>query len=270
MPKRKKRKSMVPKEKPVKLEKTTPAVALSDYTVFIYGPPKVGKTRLANEWPRSVFIATEPQGVKAITTDAFLVNDWYEVRGAISKLIKKYQGKYTTVIFDTVDLAFKYCLEYCGEIYGFEHPSDEAWGKGWQIVANEILEQVLRLFENGFMPLFVSHSKNTVVSTGWEDRTKIEPTLPYTARRVILPLVDIIMLMESSYKGGGKSRKSVRTINWSPSPDSECGDRTGFLPKNKTLTIKEGSAYKKINAVFEEGVQRKMGTKKKGEKMNST
>ncbi len=266
MAKAKKRKSMVPREKPVKLEKITPALLLSDYTVFIYGPPKIGKTRLANEWPKSCFIATEPQGVKSITTRAFRVNDWYEVRGAISKLIKKYQGKYTTVIFDTVDLAFKYCLEYCGEIYGFEHPSDQAWGKGWQTVANEILEQVLRLFSHGFMPLFVSHSKNTVVSDGWEDRTKVEPTLPYTARRVILPLVDIIMLMEPKYRGSKINRKTVRTINWSPSPDSECGDRTGFLPKDVSMTIKEGSAYKKINAVFEEGVQRKMGTKKKRRK----
>ena len=258
MSKHKKRKvgrKLTQLESDIKLESTVPAIKLNDYTVFIYGPPKVGKTRLASEWPNSVFIATEIQGIKAIKAKAFKCSNWYEVRGAVSKLIKKYQGEFQTVIFDTIDLGFKYCMDYCGEVHGFEHPSDEAWGKGWNTIANEITEQVLRLFTHGFMPLFVSHSKTTEIRTPWETRTKTEPTLPYTARRVILPLVDIILLMESKHKLVGSKRRIIRTLDWSPSPDNESGERTGFLPKNKIITVEEGSGYKKLSKLFRKGVK---------------
>lgn len=243
--------------------RTEPAASLTDYTVFIYGPPKIGKTRLASEWPNSVFLATEPQGLKAVECDAFPITNWRQFRGSVSALVEDFAGKYQTVIVDTVDLAYKFCLDYCCEVHGFEHPSDEGWGKGWEIVANELLNQILRLFNGGFLPIFISHSKKTEVKTAWETRTIIEPTLSNTGRRVILPIVDIILLMEPKSIVKKGRRRIVRTVTCSPAPDREAGDRTGFLG-SKPLVVREGEGYETLSAVFNENV--KAETKKRKEK----
>lgn len=245
-----------------------PVYRLDEYTTFIYGPPKIGKTTLACSWPNPITLACEPRGIRALPVRRAKIRNWSQFRGSVVKLgTKKYKGRFQTAIIDTADLGFNYCLNWCGDRYGFEHPSDEGWGKGWHRVQEEYLAQILRLFDLGLAVVFISHSVDKDISTEFVKFTRTEPTLRGTAKRTLLPLVDVIFYMYP--KVDRKTGKSVRYVTTRATREYEAGDRTRCLTD---MTIKiprkeQTHGYEIINRRFQkhaktakDNAQKKSGT----------
>jgi len=226
-----------------------PIYELLNYIFFIYGPPKIGKTTVACSWPKPMVFACETRGIAVKKVMTAKIRNWSQFRGSITKFSKKkYRNKYQTIVIDTVSLAFKYCLDWCCETYGFEHPSDEGWGKGWEKLNNEFLEQILRLFDTGKSIIFVAHSIDKEVKGDWGSTTKTEAQLPGPARKILLPIVDVILYMKSKKKG----KRRQRMVTTKTTPRYEAGDRTGCLT-DKTIFIPrkhENDAYEIINGIF--------------------
>lgn len=209
------------------IEIDEPLMKLLGYTVFIYGPPKVGKTTAALSWPKPMVLAFEVKGIKARRTPNIKIRNWRQFRKARVLLNKREnKKKYKTLIIDTTDLMYKYCFSFCCEKYGFDHPSDQGWGKGWERISDEFLGAVLSLFDMGYTLIFTSHSKTSEIKADWETYTRISPTLPGPGQKVLLPHVDVIMYM---YARTTKKGNPVRTLTTKATREYEAGDRTRCL-----------------------------------------
>jgi hypothetical protein len=71
--------------------------------VLLYGPPGMGKTTLANEWPEAVFIQIEDGTPSDITLNSFgMLTSYDQVIEAIGALYQEAHG-YQTVVIDSAD-----------------------------------------------------------------------------------------------------------------------------------------------------------------------
>lgn len=219
---------------------------LGGQSILLYGPPGVGKTTFASQFPDVLFLGTEDgqRHVEAYVKD---VRNWKTFTETIELLKEEKTDRYKTIAIDTVDLLWTYCAEYIGKKHGFDHPSDEDWGKGYQLIRDEFQRQVNRLCGLGYGVIMISHSQDREVKTRVLTLTKTMPTLSGSARRVILPMVSIIIYAGFKYikdkTTGEKTEQRVAIM--APSENLEAKDRTGRLPEIMKLSAKKFiQAYK--------------------------
>ncbi len=241
------------------IEENEPVSDLLGYTTFLYGAPKVGKTTAALSWPKPVILAFEVRGARAFKVPTIKIRCWEHLKKAIRELKKKENRKqYKSVIIDTSDLMYKYCLDYCCEKYGYDHPSDQGWGKGWESITNEFLGAVLALFDLEYSLVFTSHRKETEIIADWEKYTRIDPTIPGPGRKVLLPYTDLILFM---YAKEDKEGNTQRVVTTRATRAYEAGDRTKCLTD---ITMKVTSKNKdKVFAMLDKRF------KKNSEELNS-
>lgn len=216
---------------------TSGKVSPKEIRLLLYGPPKVGKSAFASGFPNAVFFATE-KGYKSLKVYAADVSTWEDFKSGVSK-IKKKSHKFDTVVIDTVDLLFDKCSAYVCDKLGIEHESEGEWGRGWAAVKDEFTDVISELMQSKYGIIFISHTKGDKITTPVEEITKTIPTLSNQARKILLPLVDIIGCMRYRTKKIDKDQYEEQLIiDFKPSDHVEAGDRTGVLPsilKLKTI-----------------------------------
>lgn len=210
-------------------QKTPPKQTLSDQTVLIYGPTKIGKSEWCSNAESALFISTEP-GLNSLEVYQVPVATWDELL-AICAEIADGNHAFKTVIIDTVDNAYKMCCEYVCKKYGAEHESDIGYGKGYSITNNEFHRVINKL---AFLPYglyLVSHSQEIEIETRTGKYTKVVPTLPEKARKIVLGLVDIILYCDIEIAPGPDNKQVARrVVRTKPHVHYEAGDRTKRLP----------------------------------------
>ena len=147
---------------------------------------------------------------------------------------------FKTVIIDTIDNAYKFCTDYILKKFKIEHESDLGYGKGYAIVNNEFQRVLTKL---AFLPyglFLVSHAKEIEVETRTAKYTRIVPTLPDKARKIVLGMVDMVLFCDLEPTTGDDGVESMRrVIRTKPSLYYEAGDRTGRLPETIDLDFKK-------------------------------
>lgn len=237
------------------IKENRPNTDLLGYTAFIYGPPKVGKTTVACSWPKPLVLACEPRGIRAMHVEHIPIRSWSNFEKAIKLLTKTAtRKKYKSIIIDTADLMYKYCLSHCCNTFGFDHPSDQGWGKGWEAVSDMYMSAVLKLFDLNYTLIFISHSKTIEIKVDWEEYTRIDPTLANPARKVLLPYIDLIFYM---WARESKKGNLIRTLTTKSTREYEAGDRTHFLTdvEVKIPSKKKDKAFSLLNKLFLENVK---------------
>lgn len=184
-------------------ELSVPVQDLGGYSILLYGEPKVGKTSLCAEFPDNVFLMFEP-GARALAVHQVELAEgaegWKQFKKYLDLLEK--DKRFRTVTMDTVDIAAKACLHYVCEEEGFEHPSDEGYGKGWDKVNTEFNLQIRRILKLDKGVIFTSHAAEKDIKTRLgEEYTKIVPTMSNSARAVCEALVDIWIFMRHEKSG---------------------------------------------------------------------
>lgn len=215
-------------------EKIPPKTDLADYTTLIHGPSKRGKSTWCSHADGALFLATEP-GLNALSTYNVPIRNWKELLAAASEIAHG-NHSFKTIIIDTIDNAFRFCSEYICEKLGIQHESDAGYGKAWALIYSEFHRVLTKL---AFLPyglILISHSQDKEIQTRTGKYTKVVPTLPDKACKIVLGLVDLILYcdIETSIGEDGKPayRRVMRT---KPSPYYEAGDRTGRLPETIDL-----------------------------------
>jgi hypothetical protein len=169
--------------------KSVPSKDPRDYSWLIYGRKKIGKTTLAAQFEDALFLMCEPGG-KALSIRQVGIRNWSEFRGYVDLAIEDEDTR--TIIVDTTDLAYAYCLEYVCDKLAIEHPADEAYGKGWNAVRKEFVSVINKLLHSGKGVVFISHSKDEEFKTRHSDTFhKTVSSMPGQAKDVLEGLVDI-------------------------------------------------------------------------------
>lgn len=221
------------KKRPINLD-------LGGQFILIYGPEGVGKTTWANGFPDTLFFATE-DGQRFLELLHMPINSWQDFLDAYQLLRKKKARKrYKTFAIDTIDNLWNFCVEHVGKKHGFTHPSEEKWGKGYDLIKSEFTRGMVRLANLGTGIILVSHAQDREVKTRTLTLTKTMPTLPNQARRVIMPMASVIIYASFKTvkdKETGET-KEIRVAITKPTESTEAKDRTGRLPPSMPLRAK--------------------------------
>ena len=210
-------------------KKTAPKQDLSDLRILAYGPPKAGKSTWASGAEGALFLATEP-GLNALDVFQIPIGKWEELLAACAEIAEG-SHPYKTIIIDTVDNAYKLCSEYVCAKFKIDHESDLGYGKGWALVNSEFQRVLTKL---AFLPyglFLISHSQEKEIETRTGKYTRIVPTLPEKARKIVLAIVDLILFCDLDPSTDGGRSTVRRVMRTKPSLYYEAGDRTGRLPE---------------------------------------
>lgn len=211
-------------------QKTPPKPNLHDLTVLVHGPHKFGKSTLCAQADSALFLATEP-GLNSLEVYQQPISTWDELLLA-AKEIADGKHAFRTIVIDTVDNAYRMCAEYVCRKYEVEHESDLEYGKGYALVNAEFHRVLNKLALLPYGLFLVSHSQEKEIETRTGKFTKVVPTLPDKARKLVLGLVDIILFCDLEPTTGTEGKPAYRRVlRTKPSREYEAGDRTGRLPE---------------------------------------
>jgi len=224
-------------------EKTPRKQDMADLSIFLHGHVKIGKSSFCSKFPDALFLATEP-GLNSLDVYQVPIRTWTEFLAA-SREIEKGEHSFRNIVIDTADNLHKMCSDHVCAKFKVEHESDLSYGKGYALINNEFHRELTRL---AFLPyglILVSHSVEKEIETRTGRRTRIVPTLPDKARKIVLGLVDIILFADVDIVAGPDGKPVTRRVmRTKPSPDYEAGDRTGRLPETMDL------GYAKFAEIF--------------------
>ena len=202
-----------------------------DKSYLFYGQPKAGKTTIASAFgddeERVLFFPTEP-GHKFQTIYQYTVLDaspskWLHFLACCSELIQgKGKHKYKLLCIDTIDHLYRWCMDYACEKLKVKHPSDAAFGKGWEAVSKEFIRPLNALGQAGFGIIFISHESMKEKELINMKVTYTDTTLAPAASKVVCGLCDYILYFLIDHKGNRLIRtRGDETLN--------AGDRSNLL-----------------------------------------
>jgi hypothetical protein len=216
-------------------EKKQPKQRLEDYSILLYGQPKIGKSTFCSQMDMPLFLATEP-GLEALSVYEVKVPDWNTFL-QVCKEIATGEHPYKTIVIDTVDNLWKTCSEFVRSRHNIQHESDLGFGKGWQLVKDEFFRALRKLSLLPYGLVMISHFELVEVKTNNNVITKAIPTIPKSGREIVLGMVDMIFYAESIQTDKG----SIRVLRTQPNESWEAGDRTEYAFSRKlpeTLPLK--------------------------------
>lgn len=156
-----------------------PVDDLNAYSFLLHGEKKIGKTTLANQGGRVLFLQCDPPQ-KAYRRMEIHCPNWRTFKAALHKLKaaadRKGKFPYDRVVVDGADTWYNQCLNYACEKLAIDHPEDEAYGKGWNAVRREFQDAVDALLALPCGIWFIAHSSWKEVKL--RDRSKAERLLP--------------------------------------------------------------------------------------------
>lgn len=211
-------------------QKTPPKPNLNDLTVLVYGPSKIGKSTWCSQAEGALFLATEA-GLNNLDVYQQPIGSWEDLLAACKEIA---EGKHAfkTVIIDTVDNAYRMCAEHVCQKFKIEHESDLGYGKGYALINNEFYRVLNKLALLPYGLFLISHSQEREIETRTGKLTRIVPTLPDKARKIVLGMVDIILFCDLEPTTGADGKPAHRRVVRSkPNTNYEAGDRTGRLPE---------------------------------------
>ena len=138
-------------------QKSKPSEDLAKILWLIYGERKIGKSSLAAEFEDPFFFMFEPGG-RSLSVRQVAVPTWDAFLGYL-KLLEATPNYCKNVVIDTGYQAYEKCLDYVCRVRGISHPSDEEWGRGWDMVRKEFTQAHDRIFNLGMGFIVLAHSE---------------------------------------------------------------------------------------------------------------
>lgn len=228
-------------------QRTPPKRRLQDFSILLYGRPKLGKTRWAAGFENGLFLATEA-GQGAVDAYVVPVDRWETLLSVGAELVAG-QRHFSPIIVDTIDLMFVLCQDYIRRKHNVSYEGDLSFGKGFALVHDEFTRVLFKMSHLGLGLVMISHCDYETIETRTGSYQRAVPQLKDKARRFICGLADLILYCDQEMASGPDGKPVVhRVVRTKPSPYWEAGDRTGLLPETIDMD------FAKFHAAFEEAV----------------
>jgi hypothetical protein len=229
-------------------QKTPPRTLLTSLTALLYGATKLGKSTFCAQAAGVLFLATEP-GLNHLDVFQVPIRSWEDLLVAGRELA---DGKhpFKTVVIDTIDNAYRFCVEHHLKKLGVEHESDVPFGKAYALIQGEFHRVLTRFAQLPYGLFLISHAQEKEVETRTGTLTRIVPSLPDKARQTVLGLVDLVLFADFDVTTAEGKRTSRRVLRTKPTAQHDAGDRTGRLPEVIEME------FRTFAAAFERGATR--------------
>lgn len=209
--------------------------SFEDLTFLIYGAPKIGKSTLAAQADQVLFLATEA-GLNHLDVYQAPVDSWKKFLVACGEIAAG-KHEFKTICIDTIDNLYKFCSEHVLAEHGVKHESDLGFGKGWALVNAEFMRALTKLSLLPYGLIMISHAQEREIDDRTGKYTKTMPTLPESARKVLMGMVDIIAFCMIERKTENGEISEDRVVKTKPAKNYEAGDRTDKLPASMPMNF---------------------------------
>ena len=176
--------------------------------VLLYGKAKSGKTSAACMFPKAVLLAFE-KGYNAIgNAFPYDINKWSDFKYALRDLEDpRAREKFSTVIIDTVSIAWDLCEQHICVQNGVQKISEIPWGAGYSLCKKEFETCLRKITQLGYGVVLIAHNTTRVEKDGdGNEREIVGPDLPKRAAEICNALVDIIAYIGIEYENGESKR----------------------------------------------------------------
>ncbi len=195
-------------------EPSPPVTDFSKYMLLLYGRESIGKTTLLAGAPDVYFITTEP-GTKGMQIHENLVSCWEDILELVAQL--EQTDRYSSVVIDTVDLAYDMAQDYTCEKLGIEYPGEDKerkkdFGKSWREIKKQFMAMIHALLRTGRGVRLTSHETSmemTARSGATWDR--IVPSMSKQARQVLAGVLDYAFYCDFVKGADGKTHRVMFT-----------------------------------------------------------
>ena len=232
-----------------------------DFSMIVFGLPKVGKTTFASEFPKSLILQCDPKGMKYVKGKKLDINNLETLRKAWDLL--KEDNEYETVVLDTLDHVAKWIeFDICQEL-GLK--SIMSSKKGDRNQWTEYQDRVLMLLDAwgrlGKRMIFLAHTKKAETDG---DGVIISPKSINLYGQTAGNVLAIVENIGHMYAVQDEQGKTIRRLSFKSGVYVQGGSRHPMLD-DKTIDLPKGGAYKAFEAVFKGsngGFSAEMPTKK--------
>ena len=217
--------------------KSKPVNHFEDEIVLIYGAPKVGKSTFCSQFDSPLFLDSE-SGLRKLETYNISIGCWDDVLEVYKALLdakKKGELIYKTLVFDTINNFYLYCMDYVCKKNGIKHPSDLDYGKGWSMVRIQFTNAMNAFKSLGLGVVYVSHASEKTIKTRAGEYTRYDCAIAGQAYEQIVGSCDFVLFATIENTETGEKR----VIKTKPCEYWNAGDRTGKLPPEIPLDAKE-------------------------------
>lgn len=231
------------------------------FSMLVFGPPKVGKTTFASEWPKAIILECEPGGADLVKCRKLDITCLPEFRAAYKLLVN--DSTFETVVVDSLDRLGSWVEdEICAEM-GLSNIMDskkgERHGSQWGEYKARMLQAVSAMEKLNKKIIFLAHTKkNETDGNGLVINPKTINLYGATAIATMALIQNIGHMFAKEVEGG----KTKRYLSFAPGMNVECGSRHPVL-SDRILEIPKGKGYEVFSACF---VPEKIEEKKKGGK----
>ena len=218
-------------------KKSRKIVDLASQTILLYGRAKIGKSTLASQFERPLFLATEA-GLNFLEVYKVNITSWEDFLHACAQVASR-EHEFKTIVIDTIDRLVTYCAEFICELNKVSHPSELPHGKGWHLITVELSRTLHKLANLPYGLILISHCDLVEIDEPTRKHTRWSISVGGKNRKVVLNLADLILFIDSKMK----EDKEVRIIRTKPSRNWEAGDRSNLLPEELLLDYQELAKY---------------------------
>jgi hypothetical protein len=209
---------------------------------LLYGPPKVGKTTLAVEFPKPLVIDLEG-GAHYIDCYRLNPKNGEALHHILDELALGGHG-YKTLVIDTIDIVNDWVERFvCGK-KNQKQMGEGAYGSDWAMARDMVLSFVEKIRAFNMTKILIAHSKLTVTEDGKSGVKTID--LPGKLARFLSAKVDIIGYLYGETEEGIIKRK----LAFLSHEGVEAGTRVPELD-GKIINLEKGAGYKAILGCFE-------------------
>ncbi len=225
---------------------------ISDFTFFIYGHQKIGKTSFSCQFPSPLHIMMEP-GAKRYRVKDVHPQSWEEFIAYV-KLLKTGNNTFKTVVIDTIDILFEKCSEWVCRQAGVEILKDIGFGDGYARTRTALRDALISISSMYGLICF-SHAKDKklekVSANQFNSIDYTHPSCGNTCAEVLSKWCDLT----GYYFIGEDGKRYMRIV---PTGDVEAGNRIDdcflFTDNTKITDIPMGNnpeeAYKNFTLSF--------------------
>lgn len=215
-----------------------PTPDITKCKIWLYGPPKIGKTTLAASFPGVWFLATE-RGQDWITVrEPTYIESWNHFLQVCSAIDKARPTKFAdgepirTIAIDTFDGLFKMCFDQVCSDMGVSDPGEIPHGGGWSKLDREISRVMSKVAMWPYGHIWISHERSKEVKAKGRKYDRAEPNVGAAGARwcnqaadlILHATMDEIVVKDSKGQPTGEIREQ-RILELHPSTSAVAGGR---------------------------------------------